>query len=142
MGPDLCELHEWLLQSKQLPAEWACSVSSPVVNLVLCKMSTSHPKTVGSTDVPYMVKIATDFTWTTQIGHNNISLDENELLNGLPHSLHSVESVIRVLRVLDGSKLCVGNSDAKFSRLIERRNGKFMDNSSKYSQLLGLCQDQ
>ena len=57
-----------------------------------------------------MVTICLDFIWTLRIGQNEFSLHESQLLCGL----NSVENVVRVLSLLNGSKFCAGNSDEFF----------------------------
>ena len=116
-APDLPVLHKRLLESKRLPAAWACSVTSTC--LVICKMSVTVP--MAPADAMYTVTISLDFTW---IGQNEVAIDENDLLcYSVPRSLCSVESVARVVSVLDGSKFCIGNADDKFSNLVKRRKG-------------------
>ncbi|SMN01584.1 hypothetical protein SPONN_2650 [uncultured Candidatus Thioglobus sp.] len=129
-APDLHALHERLLESKCLSAAWTCSVASDC--LVICKMSVVS---LASADAMYTVTISSDFTWKIRIGRNEVAIEENDLLRYSSGSLCSVQSVVRVVSVLDGSKFCVGNPDDKFTNLVQRRKGKFMDKSGNCTVL-------
>ena len=96
---DVCALHEQIIQSRRLPAEWTCSIV-PASSMVLCKMA-AQPTTSTSADIMHMVTICLDFTWTLRIGQNEVPLHESQLLCGLPYLLNSVESVVRVLSLLN-----------------------------------------
>ncbi len=131
--PDIHALHERLIESRCLPVGWTCSAAS-ATSLALCKLS--FLQSMGSADVVYMVTISSDFSWRVRIGQKYVPFHETEsgLLHNAPHSLNSLKGVVEVLTLLDGSKFCVGNPEEKFFKLIEKRNGKFMDQSGNLHQ--------
>ena len=119
--PDIPALHKQLLESKCLPSGWVCSVTSNT-SLALCKLTV--PEGLASAKIAYMVTVSCDFSWKVSI---EFQVQENVILHTAPTLLTSAMSVMNVVEMLDSYKVCVGNSDEKFSRLIAQRNGKFMD---------------
>ena len=61
-----------------------------------------------------------------------ICLPSNSLLNFHEKEITSLTSLIRLLKNVDQSQqLCIGNPDAKFFLIRDRRKGKFLDQSGK-----------
>ena len=114
-------LHERVTKLRALPAGWTSSIISG--QLVLVKFWSGQVPTVL-----YMVTIMDDFAWTVRRGENMVS-KKGDVFTGAPCLLQSVESITDVLSRLDHCKLCIGNSDEKFSDLIAWRGGTFMDQS-------------
>ena len=45
--------------------------------------------------------------------------------------ISTVTILLKLLKKVDLSSLCIGNSDTKFFSVRDRRNGKFLDQSGK-----------
>lgn len=43
-----------------------------------------------------------------------VNVSELQLFEGISSKLQSVEAIVDVISLLDGSKICVGNSDERF----------------------------
>lgn len=112
-------LQERMMRLRALPEGWASSIVSG--QLILVKICPGP-----QAELLFMLSISHDFTWIARQGSNMLSGD---VLAGAPSFLQSVEDVTSTLSQLDHCKLCIGNSDEKFSDLIAWREGRFLDQS-------------
>ena len=69
--------------------------------------------------------IFNDFHWTLRVGKRIVSVSETS------DRLDSVESVTKVLSLVEASKICAGNPDSKFSCLSQWNRGIFSDHHGK-----------
>jgi len=132
--PDASALHSRVSRSTTLPAGWtlAClpeASGSNTASLVLCKLQILPP--LFSADLTLMLTVTPDCAWTLSVGRSQINQQQCQLLCGIAAKLCCVDEVVKLLTVLDGSKFCVGNPDAKFMQLIPRQKGSFRDQSGK-----------
>lgn len=124
--PNLNTLHQRLMQSSALPADWSCTIVDNS-HLALNKLHVTPP--LLSANVLYMLTIASDFSWTLHIGPKQVDVEHCQLFHGAYRHLCTVKSVLDVISALDDSKFCMGNPDDKFTPLTEQHKGKFMDRS-------------
>ena len=124
------ELHARLTASKSslMPPEWICSVVSGT-NLAIYKLAVTPP--VMSADFTFIITISASGRWTINVDHKEISRANCPILAecAVHDHLLSVDLVVEILSLLDRCKLCVGNPDEKFSSLIDKHSGKFLDRS-------------
>ena len=96
--------------------------------LVLYKMQ------LLSSNVPsvtFSLCITDEYQWKLVLGGKEINKEYCEILNKHPCTLRCVDDVLLVLKDIDTSQLCGGNSDDRFSELVDARKGKFVDVDGK-----------
>ena len=79
--------------------------------------------------VKFTILVKEDFTWKAFFGAQRIETEPNHLLRDVPSILKSPNDVACLTTVIDSSKLCIGNPDARFPPLLSRREGHFKDQS-------------
>ena len=84
-----------------------------------------------SVDFTFIITISASGRWTINVDHKEISRANCPILAecAVHDHLLSVDLVVEILSLLDRCKLCVGNPDEKFSSLIDKHSGKFLDRS-------------
>jgi hypothetical protein len=80
-----------------------------------------------------MVTISSNFTWRVSVGQMEVPICDSASLQNVPSLLTSSKRVIDLLVLLESCKLCVGNPDEKFSKLVTQRDGKFTDRTGNIS---------
>ena len=126
-APDLPALHRRLLQ-QALPAPWICSLVDKC-QLAIFQLGIQQQ----TTTTKQMVTICSDFTWTLSVAQRMVDIGGNTVFGGAPEYLSSRPDIAVVINILEHLKLCEANSDSKFFSLVERRNGKFLSLSGKYT---------
>ena len=120
-APNGQALAKRLLASHQLPVGWSVS-SNPGPSTTLYKVQCTDQQQMAV--VTLSLVIHNNLTWTLTIGSIPV----------LPTHLPAVPStlfyhhLVSLLLILDGCKLCIGNPDEKYLRLIEKKeNGNLYD---------------
>ena len=67
------------------------------------------------------------------LGDKEINKEDCDMLSEYPCVLGCVDDVLLLLKRIDGSSLCVGNSDDRFSELVDAHKGKLLD---KYGKII------
>ena len=130
---DVSTLFSRLRSMNSLPAGWSIAdaqqVPSPhqTINppLTLCKMQCHPPDYVPT--LVFIVAFDDQCTWTLRVYGSHVIVQRCTLLSDVEPSLRSVDSVVGFLSILDSSKFCEGNSDAKFRDLAKYSRGVFKD---------------
>ena len=133
---DVSTLFSRLRSMNSLPASWSIAdaqqVPSPhqTINLplTLCKMQCHPPDYVPT--LVFTVAFDDQCTWTLRVYGSHVIVQRCTLLSDVEPSLRSVDSVVGFLSILDSSKFCEGNSDAKFRDLAKYSRGVFKDQHS------------
>ena len=89
-----------------------------------------------SSDLPsvtFSICIDEECRWRLMLGDKEINKEDCDMLSKYPCVLGCVDDVLLLLKGIDGSSLCVGNSDDRFSELVDARKGKFLD---KYGKII------
>lgn len=74
--------------------------------------------------------IQKDFTWNIYYKESKI-LPNCEICSSIPKFISSLSSFKFALQMIDSYLLCLGNSDKKFTPLVEQRKGVFTNASGK-----------
>ena len=87
----------------------------------------------------YLLIIRSDLTWELHTANHLIS-SECSVLCQQPSHL-ATESARRLIRVIDNSNYCIGNTDEQFIELARKRKGKFLTSGGKVIANLeeGIC---
>ena len=115
-------LQSWVL-AVGLPSSWVdvSKHDGDMSSLVLCKVE--HQPTHTRAAVSFTLTVADDFKWSLGVTLQKLQLNvENcELLSATPKLLDSSSHIHQLLSLLNSSKICRGNSSAKYLRLMEHR---------------------
>ena len=93
-----------------------------------CKCIHHTPQPI---DIPFVLTLNRQCTWTLSVGRSEINPQRCHLLTGIATKLQSVDDLLKLLSVLDASRICVGNADTKFEGLASQRKGSFSDQLGK-----------
>ena len=82
-------------------------------------------------DHTFMLTISPDCKWNLHLQRLKVQCEKCPPLIGLPTYLNSVTAICNVLSILDKHKVCPGNPDENFKKLIYHghHEGRFMDRS-------------
>ncbi len=72
-----------------------------------------------------------DFHWELWSCGQLVQVMPHSLLERLPSIVKTVSGVEQALVLLQGAKICAGNSDENFQQLTRARRGRFMDSTGK-----------
>ena len=123
------QLHLRLTRSRSIPDEWASSLLVSECHSSVFPLSSNL--TCSSSSVTITVIIRKDLTWLLFLNDRCVHLHSCKLLQPFRASqLNSVELILKVLSLLQGCKICIGNPDEKFIAIQQRRNGTFSSNKS------------
>ena len=70
------------------------------------------------------ISIMLNGIWTVHVSEMPIEIPNQEKIS-------TVTILLKLLKKVDSSSLCIGNPDTKFFSVRDRRNGKFLDQSGK-----------
>ena len=119
-----------LAASLVLPPLWMTNSSAP---LTLCKLRVGQEEQASRPDITTIIRLSDNLEWTLFIFGKELCPQSCPLLRELPLQLTSVAAVGDMMRLLDSTKLCVGNSDEKFLELWHHRSLTLHGSSSKYN---------
>ena len=77
------------------------------------------------------ITISSDCHWTMFINEYKIHLQNHTLLQFSEEVLDTCDKVVKLLSKAEQSRLCIGNPDAKFDEIRDRRKGKFVSQHGK-----------
>lgn len=123
------QLHQNLLKVP-LPPQWLVISADP---LTICKMTVYTDK---SAKASASISIKRELEWTMYYLEHKLNSLNCPMLNVLPSRIKNVAMVKQMMLLIDNSKLCIGNSDAKFIELFEQRKLTLHVSSGWYSYLL------
>ena len=86
--------------------------------LVLCKLMTVMAS-MGE-EVFFNIRVDANFSWSLSLRGDHVNIATSPFLL-------SVASIEAIVRGLDTCKVCIGNGDDKFSCLLQKNGGKFMN---------------
>ena len=93
--------------------------------MVLCKI-VSQSASSGE-EIFFSLRVKADFSWSLCLLEEQIDTTLSPFASQLPQFTVSVADIEVIIKELDAGTICVGNNDAKFSTLIEKHDGKFMN---------------
>ena len=93
--------------------------------LVLCKLMTVMAS-MGE-EVFFNIRVDANFSWSLSLRGDHVNIATSPFLLSLPQTASSVASIEAIVRGLDTCKVCIGNGDDKFSCLLQKNGGKFMN---------------
>ncbi len=99
-------------------------LEGPESHLVLCRF---RRESLQAPEVTLSVRVLQDFTWMLFFCGRQVLPNRCQVLGHVPSQLVSVAAVTDLLKVIDDSQVCSGNSDEKFSTLALSRKGVFKD---------------
>lgn len=99
-----------------------------------CRLKTKQPMLV--TGVSHCFYIQADFHWRFVCHGRQVLPAKCPLLSTLPSTLQSVTGLEQALTLLDGAKICEGNTDEKFHDLSKARKGCFMGATGVFLKML------
>lgn len=91
--------------------------------LNLCKM---RLRSESAAEVEFCLKILSDLSWKLYLFGKEVPPDSS-ILEVVPPSLTTGDSVARLLRCISSARPCLGSSDDKFMALLPSRKGLFRD---------------
>ena len=108
------QLHQKLI-TVSLPPQWIITTADP---LTLCKMivCTGKPAKAFVT-----ISIDREMQWIMYYLEHKLSSLNCSMFSVLPFRIDSVSVVQQMMRLIDTSKPCIGNSDDKYIELFEQR---------------------
>ena len=107
------------------------------MSMVLCKIVLRSASLGG--EVFFSIRVNADFSWLLLLLGHNISPNMSPFLQQFPQYVMSVDDVRFILSKLNASRICVGNEDDKFSVLVQKNEGKFMNAAGTISQTSSSC---
>ena len=131
--PDVMMLYTRLSTSAVLPAHWLSFHDIEGNKLSLVKLSNSTEQGAESALTVFLsVVVSADLSWSLTVHGQPCAVGvAGDLLRFAPSKLCAVQHVLKVVRLLDQSQLCVGNPDAKYVPLIVHHKGSLKDSSGK-----------
>ena len=129
-APDIVTLYQRLVGTGILPEPWIASIVDSS-RVAIYKLNVQSP--LKSAAVSHMLTISDDFSWTINVANNEVNISQSQLLHRISSSnLQTAQATLVVLRLLDDSKVCVGNPDDRFSCLVSRNKGKFTNHLGNF----------
>lgn len=111
-----------------LPPTWIIN-NAAKTPISICKLRISSGIRA---DILITLTINAEKDWVISFIHHNINPDNCSLLNKLPSTLSSVDSIISTLSLIDSSKVCLGNSDPSFLTSWQHRSLTLHNASGNY----------
>ena len=105
------ELLSSRLRSLSLPESWMIASMNP---LTLCKLRVHQESSQARADVSLSVSINNQLHWLLSVSNKQIDPASCPLLSGVLPTLTSVSTVWSLLKLLNATKICIGNPDQKF----------------------------
>ena len=122
---DVRSLHTLIHQ--KLPSGWTSTCVTSFTNensLAIYKLQVQQ-QLASVINIAYMVTVSPGCTWTVCVGNKIINSTQCSVLSSFAETIRSVDELIQLLLVIDGSKHCAGNPDEKFSDLVVSHKGSF-----------------
>ena len=99
------------LASLSLPESWKIASKKP---LTLCKLRVQHESSQARADVSLSLNINNQLQWSLSLTSKQLDPVSCPLLSCVPPTLTSASTVCSLLRMLNATKICLGNPDEKF----------------------------
>ena len=127
---DIAILNTRLSTSAALPTNWLSIHSVEENKLSVCKLSSSTFQRAPT--VFLLVTISADMSWSLKVHGRPCQVDvASTLFQFTPSKLCTVQHILRLVQLLNDSKVCVGNPDEKYVPLIVHHKGLLKDSSGK-----------
>jgi hypothetical protein len=108
------------LASLSLPDSWIIANTRP---LTLCKLRVQHePSSSARADVSMSLSVTDQLQWSLSLTNKQLDPGLCPLLSGVPLTLTSAATVCSVLRILNSTKMCIGNPDKQFLDIWKQRS--------------------
>ena len=121
------------LVSLPLPDSWIVANKRP---LTLCKLRVQHDPSSARADVSMSLGITDQLQWSLSLTNKQLDPSLCPLLSGMPPALTSATIVCSLLRLLNSTKICVGNPDTQFLNIWKQRSLTLHGSSGKSSHAL------
>ena len=99
------------LASLPLPDSWIIAKSRP---LTLCKLRVQLDSSSARADVSMSVGVTDQLQWSLSLTNKQLDPGLCPLLSGVLSALTSATAVCSLLRLLNSTRICVGNPDTQF----------------------------
>ena len=116
--------------------------------LIVVKVSAQELERPGA-KVTYSLTVSSDFSYTIQVRGKLLDSSKTSVLQSLPSTVSTVSNLTMVMKTLDSSVICSGNSNKKYHRLKGWTKGTFFDRTGKLhntgmhiaftSTIVGVC---
>ena len=103
-------LHSRLL-SQSLPDSWVVSSKSP---LTLAKIRVQCQSPSARVDVAFTLSVCDDLNWSLLLFTLPLEPASCPLLQAIPTTLKSAAAVCSLMRLINSTKICIGNPDKNF----------------------------
>ena len=109
------QLYQQMINKLTFPQHWIIVSADP---LTICKMKVSSGSAAQAIAT---LSISKELEWTMYYLQYKLSPSNCPLLTGLPSQIESITTVMQLMELIDASKPCAGNNDAKFIENFEQR---------------------
>lgn len=107
------------ISSLSLPESWKIASLNP---LTLCQLRIQHKSSQTRADVSLCLSITNQLQWSLTVTDQPVNPALCPFLSGVQPTLNSASAVFFLLRVLNATKICLGNPDKKFLDHWHRRS--------------------
>ena len=121
------------LASLPLPDSWIIANTRP---LMLCKLRVQNDPSSARADVSMSVGVTDHLQWSLSLTNKQLDPGLCPVLSGVPSALTSATAVCSLLRLLNSTKICVGNPDTQFLDIWKQRSLTLHGSSGKSSHAL------
>ena len=119
-------------------ADWKSELNEATEQLLFYKLSSTCAPCTGVA-ISFSLIICSNFDWHLHYAGEAINTKECPLFTDSPSKLCSITHKEKIVKILDHSKVCIGNPDKKFHALSERRQGVwFFCNKLNYN-VMHIC---
>ena len=99
--------------------------------LIVVKVSAQELEVPGA-KVTYSLNVSSDFSYTIQVCGKLLNPSKTSVLQRLPSTVSTISNLTMVMKTLDSSAICNGNSNKKYHRLKGWTKGNFLTGLVSY----------
>jgi len=121
-----------LRKSDRIPSSWVIhALPTPTSNahFMLHKLEQRSPLLTPS--FTFTIAVDLQCSWLLTVESREVNAASHDFLSGVAPALRSVDAVIELISLLDGTKFCAGNDEERFVELANQNRGTFKDQLGK-----------
>jgi len=116
--------------SSVLPDSWSDHSPSPLVNVLLCRISSQSGSSAVPLKITHCLKVESDLSWSLFVNQHQVDPSKCSALKSFPQILNSKTLSLMLIKV-DRLSICAGQPDEHFVRMVAAKKGKVLSQDGK-----------